>query len=293
MLIDMQNSQGLANSVTVKNFYYKSDQNLKTRLSTWQLYGLNKISLSEYIVNEVLEKKEFPKNWLDIGCGTGELLEYLNKKSPNLELFGIDISKAMVDKTKRILPSKFKKNIVEADALNLPFFELTFDFISIVHVLHHIPKEQLKLFLNKIFDKVSIGGNIVISLPKFVMNQGLNKIHYDSLQELNFPTFMKSKPTTYYSSKLIKECIADQDFVTEIKNYKNKLIFPSVQPVMNYYQTAMMYRGSNGPTDKRISSTQWLELEAMVRKKLKRALLLKRLFIIPGDVEIVICQKIN
>jgi len=41
--------------------------------------------------------KEEPKNILEIGCGTGFLTQEIQKKYPNANILGIDISKDMID----------------------------------------------------------------------------------------------------------------------------------------------------------------------------------------------------
>ena len=77
---------------------------------------------------------------LEVGVGTGRFAEPL--QANGLEVFGIDISRKMVDKAKK----KRVKNLFLADARFLPFKPQSFDAVISVHVLHLIPewKKALK-----------------------------------------------------------------------------------------------------------------------------------------------------
>lgn len=73
---------------------------------------------------------------LDIGCGTGFILElahdYYN------ELYGVDITPAMIKKAK----NKFKTNKIKlflASSDNLPFSDSYFDVVTAYGFLHHLP----------------------------------------------------------------------------------------------------------------------------------------------------------
>lgn len=57
------------------------------------------IKLAEIIPNDC-------KNLLDLGCGTGLELREIFKKIPDLEVTGIDLTKAMLDKLKINFPDK-------------------------------------------------------------------------------------------------------------------------------------------------------------------------------------------
>ncbi len=72
---------------------------------------------------------------LDIGCGTGNYADLLQKTS-HAHVFGVEPSEGMMAKARQ-------KNahlvIKQADAEHLPFDANTFDFIYMTDVIHHIP----------------------------------------------------------------------------------------------------------------------------------------------------------
>ena len=77
---------------------------------------------------------------LDIGCGDGAFLEYLHEERPELELLGIDGSKAAIEK----LREKGIQGEVVAD-LNTP--DLTdfqeCDVIVAMEIIEHLPEPEL------------------------------------------------------------------------------------------------------------------------------------------------------
>lgn len=91
----------------------------------------------DYWFSEMI-KKVAPRGLiLDAGCGTGEMMEFLEKKG-NKNFIGYDISFNMLSHAK-----KRADKLVCADAENLPFADNSFDIIygrSILHHLQDVPK---------------------------------------------------------------------------------------------------------------------------------------------------------
>jgi len=64
---------------------------------------------------------------LDIGCGDGQLASALMKLRPDLRVGGVDV----VARPKTLLP------VTQYDGRKLPFDDKSFDYVTIVDVLHH------------------------------------------------------------------------------------------------------------------------------------------------------------
>ena len=64
---------------------------------------------------------------LDIGCGDGQLALALMKLRPDLKVEGVDV----VPRAKTMIP------IAQYDGVALPFADKSFDYVTIVDVLHH------------------------------------------------------------------------------------------------------------------------------------------------------------
>jgi len=71
-------------------------------------------------------------NLLDVGCGTGQLLEDIQGKlsMPNLSLKGVDSSEQMAALAQKKLTNV---NVLVGDALDLPFVDNQFDFLTCSH----------------------------------------------------------------------------------------------------------------------------------------------------------------
>lgn len=78
-----------------------------------------------YIIFAELLNLKAEKNFLDIACGLGRMLEV--STIYNTKNFGIDISEVAVRKAKLKLPND---TIIEANAENLPFENATFDYVT-------------------------------------------------------------------------------------------------------------------------------------------------------------------
>jgi len=64
---------------------------------------------------------------LDIGCGDGQLALALMKLRPDLKIEGVDV----VARPKTLIP------VAQYDGIKLPFADKSFDYVTIVDVLHH------------------------------------------------------------------------------------------------------------------------------------------------------------
>lgn len=114
------------------------------------------------IVKQV-EKIDKGKRVLDLGCGTGRLLEELIKK--DIEYTGIDNSKELL----KIARNNYKKEKVvflEDDILSLEKIKnQKFDYIFFIAVLHHLPSKKLRRkALLKIKEKMKEDSVLIISV---------------------------------------------------------------------------------------------------------------------------------
>lgn len=81
---------------------------------------------------------------LDAGCGTGAVISLLNRKYPNKNYTGIDLSPKMIDVAKR---KNNGANFVCGDCEELPFADNSFDVVICSQSFHHYPNPE-KFFRN-------------------------------------------------------------------------------------------------------------------------------------------------
>ena len=88
---------------------------------------------------------------LDIGCGKGYLLYELTKVVPGLQVTGLDISKYAIDNAKE----EVKGNLIQGDAVKLPFPTNDFDVVISLGTLHNLKIEDVFKAIKEI-NRVSV-----------------------------------------------------------------------------------------------------------------------------------------
>ena len=109
------------------------------------------------------------KRILEYGCGGGEFLEFLGDNTTG-DLVGCDISRSQLARAQTRLESK--KSVSLRSPLELSG-EAPFDLVFSLHVIEHIPDEQLPGFVRELCRPLRPGGKLVISTPN-----GLNPFSY-------------------------------------------------------------------------------------------------------------------
>jgi ubiquinone/menaquinone biosynthesis C-methylase UbiE len=113
--------------------------------------GINRIkSIQKYVDLQIL-----PTCYLDIGCFDGNITEaFKNKFNLNkLQVHGVDIKS--YNKYDEIIFSKY-------DGITLPYNDNSFDLITCLMVLHHIPKENLFNILHEINRVLKPNGVLIL-----------------------------------------------------------------------------------------------------------------------------------
>lgn len=83
------------------------------------------------------------KSLLDVGCGTGRALKYLQQSVPALALQGVEPVPEM--RNAAVAAGMAENMIVAGDAMSLPFSDSYFDCCSAFGVLHHVPSPALAI----------------------------------------------------------------------------------------------------------------------------------------------------
>lgn len=95
---------------------------------------------------------------LDVGCGTGPVIELLAKKYPEKHFVGLDITPAMIE----VARSKGLSNVefLVGDAENLPFGDESFDAVLCSNSFHHYPNPGA--FLREAHRVLRPGGKLIL-----------------------------------------------------------------------------------------------------------------------------------
>lgn len=104
-----------------------------------------------------LKKVSF-QDFLDVGCGTGPMIELLSKKFPDKNYTGVDLTPRMIEvaQEKKLVNTKF----VVGDSENLPFSKNSFDAVICTNSFHHYPNPQA--FFNEAARVLRRGGSLIL-----------------------------------------------------------------------------------------------------------------------------------
>jgi 2-polyprenyl-3-methyl-5-hydroxy-6-metoxy-1,4-benzoquinol methylase len=132
-----------------------------------KLKGLNKLKVlyRPYICpfDDLLNIIPPQKSIFDIGCGSGTFLSLCAGFTNPTKLGGIEISATLIENAK-ILLRKFNipSSVTVFDGAVFPEEINQYDVITLIDVLHHVPKAQQEIFLTTIFDKMKSGATFIL-----------------------------------------------------------------------------------------------------------------------------------
>lgn len=111
-------------------------------------------------------------NFLDLGCGTGEMIKIILEHNNMKKAYGIDISPKMIEIAKNKLPEYV--NLKIGDSEKLPYVNEYFDVIYCNDSFHHYPSP--KNVIAEVFRVLKTGGSFIICdcwqpyLGRLIMN---------------------------------------------------------------------------------------------------------------------------
>ncbi|MGC9373101.1 MAG: class I SAM-dependent methyltransferase [Thermovirgaceae bacterium] len=103
---------------------------------------------------------------MDYGCGNGVCLGYFARAlEKGGTAVGLDSSRYMVEKAKKRLAAFQNVRIVHGDAMSSSFDPESFDLVSMVHVLHDIPRKKRSGVLAGLAKLLRYGGRMSLLEP--------------------------------------------------------------------------------------------------------------------------------
>lgn len=111
---------------------------------------------------EILMRDNNLTKVLDVGCGTGRLVKFLNDN--DVSAIGCDIYEQALITAQKI---NNKNTIVKAPATKLPFKKNSFDMLTAISLIEHLTKKEANAFLNEAKRVLKPYGFIFIVTPNF------------------------------------------------------------------------------------------------------------------------------
>lgn len=108
------------------------------------------------------------KTLLDLGCGTGLELYEIFKRIPDMEVTGVDLTAAMLQRLREKYPDK-KLNLICGDYFTVPFGR-DFDCVISFQTMHHFKKDKKAELYKKIYSALADKG-VYIECDYMVLTQ--------------------------------------------------------------------------------------------------------------------------
>lgn len=180
----------------------KSSKEQFNQWATWfdMSFSHWQFSMSNGDALKVLHPKK-NSSILDVGCGTGILLEQADALNRNIKLYGIDISDGMIEKAKIKFGNRAALRVGSAN--KLPYKDNTFDYVVCCTSLHHHP--NTKKSLSEMYRVVKKRGTVLV-LDVFV--DGLLRTLSYRLDNMIF----KEGKTFAYTRKQMYQLFKDAGF---------------------------------------------------------------------------------
>ncbi len=103
---------------------------------------------------------------IELGCGTGRALSYIKTVFPDMEIFGADYSKGVIDYAKSAY-GKFGVQFIHIEsAASTQFSSSSFDVVLSSHVIEHIKERDGRRFLEEVRRILTPEGYAFIGTPE-------------------------------------------------------------------------------------------------------------------------------
>jgi ubiquinone/menaquinone biosynthesis C-methylase UbiE len=130
---------------------------------------------------------------LDIGCGTGALLQMVQEKKKDARLFGVDLSEKMIQVAKAKLGEKADLRV--SDSEKLPFPNGAFDLVMCTFSFHHYPNPGA--VLSEVRRVLAPGGRLILVDPTTAIPLLRQVVNFRNL-------FIKDGTVRIYSKREMK-----------------------------------------------------------------------------------------
>ena len=115
-------------------------------------------------LNPVIDQIDANSSLLDIGTGSGKMLEVLSAEK-NVHCVGTDTSEDMLKEAKEKLINTSVKLELTTKGKVLPFDKKSFDYITICSVFFHLEKKEIDEMLKEYLQLLKKDGEIIILTP--------------------------------------------------------------------------------------------------------------------------------
>ncbi len=170
------------NSPSHTEFYNETAGNPGKRFNL----GLRSKLYEKYYIPKLLEWGVFEaaKDVLEVGVGSGDKLSITKKHLPeNINTRGIDYSERMLEVGRSKYP-ELKNDLEQGDAYTLENVESeSQDVMMYYQILHHFEASELKQIIDTAYDRLKVGGKLVI-IDTFKLENPIRKLLFNTIEPI-------------------------------------------------------------------------------------------------------------
>ncbi|MCA0456784.1 MAG: class I SAM-dependent methyltransferase [Chloroflexi bacterium] len=238
---------------------YETDESLRIRQETHELYSQPKLDFTAWAVDSV--KLRGDERILDIGSGPGRYYTALHDRFPNIDYHACDLHGSMVKS------HPYKNTLVLADAQRLPYANASFDVVMANHMLFHVP--DVMRALRELRRVVKPNGfvmattNSIHTMPEFqaLMRRAITLLSPPGTANVRVPGQHTDPFTLESGTRLFArhfEAVVRYDL-------PRSLVFPSAEPALAYLNSTRSVREAELP-----QGVSWDEMMMIVREQIGR-----------------------
>lgn len=182
--------------------------------------------------DDVLFECGTEKSIFDIGCGSGMFLSLCAELLSPIKLGGVDINDKLISNTRSILSGyNIPLDVKRYDGNTIPKEIYDYDVVTIIDVLHHIPKNRQIEFLRNLIKYLRKGTKIIIkdidADDKFVY---FNKLHDFIISRERSEEISLAKLLNVFNAKVVTEEHSNVDRITTVRidtvKKRRMLVYP-------------------------------------------------------------------
>lgn len=238
---------------------YTTDEALRVRHDIHERYSVPPINFTEWALGCVAWRGD--ERVLDVGCGPGRWLAALREYAPQADYWGLDLYPGML----RAHP--LPERVLSADVQHLPFAEASFDVVMANHMLFHVPDiEQAVIECRRVLKPGGIfiaSTNSLHNMPELqvLMRRAVTLLVPPGTTNIQVPMAHTDLFTLESGTRLLA-----RHFYGVVRyDLPNALIFPTVEPVLDYLESTRSVREPQLP-----AGVSWDDVMLIVREQINR-----------------------
>ena len=160
---------------------------------------------------------------LDLCCGTGKMIELeCRAVGVNTVVIGLDFNKDMINEGYKKLNqslNNYKFNLIEGDAMNLPFEDNSFQCITIAFGLRNVP-DKIKA-ISEMYRVLKPGGKVVcleLSKPEMPVLKSIYNVYFNFVLPVIGYLGTQDKAAYYYLRDSVNGFMTKNQLRSEFKN---------------------------------------------------------------------------